>query len=366
MQFQRNALSDLPVLLRLVAFVFVLAAFSLTGCGGSGDDSSDASGSLTPNDLLDGSYRFYLFADNAGDDWNELNATTFDGAGGFTLATVYDSNGDGATLSGTYTVDTDGTLAIEDTDLRGQASADGSLFATTDTNPNDADGDISLGVALKSGSGMNDSALNGTYIVCQIRNDASGTMASRMRFTFDGAGVLSGDVLEDSDEATGSLAGTYTVAADGELDMVVTGLSKDFAGNVSADGNIILILDTEDDGEVLMMVGVKTSSGMDAADFSGDYQMNLFNCDASGAFTSRVDISADGAGKLSAEILAASDNDLSEQPDMGYTVDSDGTLTITGSDNIGQLSSDGEVFVLVDADASSDGEVALLIGIKKS
>ena len=47
-------------------------------------------------------------------------------------------------------------------------------------------------------------------------------------------------------------------------------------------------------------------------------------------------------------------------------VDSDGTLTITGSDNIGQLSSDGEVFVLVDADASSDGEVALLIGIKKS
>jgi len=367
MQFQQKTLTNFLNLLCLAAFLFVLTSFLLIGCGGGdGDGSIDTSGSQTANDLLDGSYRFYLFADSTGDGWNQLNATTFDGAGGFSLTTVYDSDGDSTTLSGTYTVGTDGTLTIEDTDLSGQTSANGGFFTTADTNPSDADSDISLGVALKSGNGMDDTVLNGTYTICQIRKDASGTMSSRMSFTFDGAGVLSGDILEDSDGSTDSLTGTYTIASDGELDMVVTGLSKDFTGNVSADGNIILILDAEADGEILMMVGVKTASGMDVADFSGDYQMNLYNSDNSVTFTSRIDLSANGAGTLNADILAASDGDLSEQPDMSYTVSSDGTLSITGTDNTGQLSSDGEVFVLVDADASSDGEVALLIGIKKS
>ena len=367
MQFQQKTLSDLPNLLCLAAFLFVLTSFSLMGCSGSdGDGSVDTGGSQTANDLLDGSYRLYLFADGTGDGWNQLNATNFDGAGGFSSTTVYDSDGDSTTFSGTYTVGIDGMLTIEDTDISGQTSADGSFFATTDTNPSDADGDISLGVTLKSGSGLDNTVLNGTYTVCQIRKDVSGTMSSRMRITFDGAGVLNGDILEDSDGSTGSLTGTYTVASNGELGMVVTDLSKDFIGNVSADGNIILILDTDDDGEILMMVGVKAASGMDVADFSGDFQINLYNCDISETFTSRIDLSADGAGALSVDILAASDGDLSEQPDMVYTVASDGTLTITGTDNIGQLSSDGEVFVLVDADASSDGEVALLIGIKKS
>ena len=365
MQFQQKSLSNLPSLLRLTAFLFVLASFSLMGCSGS-SGSNDTSAPQTANDLLDGSYRYYLFTDDTGDGWSQLNATNFDGAGGFSLTTVYDSEGDSTILSGTYTVGTDGILTIEDTDLSGQTSADGSFFVTADTNPSDTDGEISLGVALKSGSGLDVTVLNGTYTICQIRKDASGTMSSRMSFTFDGAGVLSGDILEDSNGPTGSLTGTYTVASDGELDIVVTGLSKDFTGNVSADGNIILILDTDDDGEIVMMVGVKTASGMDVADVSGDYQMSLYNCDTSVTFTSRIDLSADGAGTLSIDILAASDGDLSEQPDMVYTVASDGTLTIAGTDNIGQLSSDGEVFVLVDADASSDSEVALLIGIKKS
>lgn len=365
MQFQQTKLSDLPNLLCSTAAVFVLTLLLLMGCSGSdGGGSFDANSSQTANDRLDGGYRFYLFADSSGEGWNELNATDFDGAGGFSSTIVYDSDGDSTPFSGTYTVGTDGALTIEDTDVFGQTSADGRYFTTTDTS--DADGDISLGVSLKSGSGMDESDLNGTYIICQIRKDASGTMSSRMRFTFDGAGGLSGDILEDSDGSSDSLTGTYTIASDGELDMIVTGLNKDFTGNVSDDGNIILILDTDDDGEILMMVGVKTATGMDLADFSGDYQLNLFNSDASSTFTSRIDLSADGAGALSAVIVAASDGDLSEQPDMAYTVASDGTLTITGTDNIGQLSSDGEIFVLVDADASSDGEVALLIGIKKS
>jgi hypothetical protein len=362
MHFQQKTRSHFSNLLFLAALGFVLISFTLIGCGGSGGDSSDSGGSQTANDMLDGSYHFYLFANG----WNQMDETTLDGAGGLDLTTVYDSGGYSTTFSGTYTVNTDGTMSIENTDLGGQASADGNFFATTDADPSDADGDISLGLALKSGSSMDDSDLNGTYIICQIRSDSTGTMASRMSFAFDGTGVVSGDILEDSDGPTASLTGTYTVASDGELDLTVTGLSKDFTGHVSADGNSFVILDTDDDGEILLMVGVKTASGMGLSDLNGDYQLNLFNSDASDAFTSRINLSADGSGVLSIDIIAASDGDLADRPDMNYTVASDGTLTITGTDNIGQISSDGEFFILVDADASVDGEVALLIGIKKS
>ncbi len=362
-QIRQRTRFEISNLFRLVAFTFVLTSLFLIGCGG-GDDSDDGGGSQTANDLLDGSYSFYLFADDPGGGWNQLNATTFDGAGGFSLSTVYDSDGGSVSLSGSYTVNTDGTLTFADTDLVGQTSADGAFFVTTDADPSDTDGEILLGVSLKNGSGMSASDLNGTYTVCQIRKDATGTMASRMSFTFDGAGAVSGNILADSDGTTGSLSGTYTVAADGELDFVITGLSKDFIGDVSSDGNIIVILDIDDDGELLLMVGIKTSSGMDAADFSGDYQLNLYNSNGTDTFTSRIALLADGAGTLSADILASSDGDLSDQPDMAYTVGSDGALAITGSDIMGQLSPDGEVFVMVDADATGDGEVVLMIGVK--
>jgi hypothetical protein len=291
---------------------------------------------------------------------------TFDGSGGFNLTIGYDSTGGSGTLSGTYTVSSDGSLSIANTDLQGQVSADGNLFATTDTNPNDTDGDISLGAGLKYSSGMDASALNGTYTVCQIRNDGD-TKASRMQFTFNGAGTLSGEILEDTDGTTGTLTGTYTVAADGELGLVVTGLTKAFAGNVSQDGNLFLIYDTDDDGEVLLMIGLKKSpSGMSTSSLSGDFQLNMVNGSSGGTITSRVAISADGSGTMSVAILAASDDDLSAQPDMDYFVEADGTLAITGTDLAGLLSSDGEVFILVDSDNSVDGEVLLIIGIKKS
>jgi hypothetical protein len=363
---QRKVVSGFPKLFLLVATVFLFMSFAVMGCNGSDGDDDDTGGSQTANDLLNGSYRFDLFADDHGDFWNQSDAMTFDGSGGFDLTIVYDSGGDSASISGTYTVDSDGSLSIADTDLRGQASADGNLFATTDTNPDDDDGDIILGVGLKYGSGLDASVMNGSYTVCQIRNDGA-TKASRMSFTFDGTGNLSGEILEDTDGTTGALTGTYTVAADGALGVVVNGLSKTFGGNVSPDGNLFQIYDTDDDGEVLVMIGLKkTSSGMSAASLSGDYQLNMMAEDSTAPWTSRIAMTADGLGSISAEILAASDGDLSTPPDMSYTVTGDGTLTIDGTEQTGQLSSDGEVFIMVDTDNSIDGEVMLMIGIKKS
>jgi hypothetical protein len=188
-----------------------------------------------------------------------------------------------------------------------------------------------------------------------------------MTFTFDGAGSVSGNIIEDSDNSTGSLSGTYTVAADGEFTIDITGLTKTFDGQVASDGDLLLIMDIDDDDEVLMMVGVKTATGLGASTLSGDYQMNQFGGDASGAWTTRIDMTADGAGSLTADILADSNDDLTDPPAMAYTVTDNGMLSIaTGGTEIGQVSADGEVFIMVDANTSGDGDVMIVIGIKKS
>jgi hypothetical protein len=365
MRIHRNSSSTRSKLIHLGALLFVLIFFSLTACssGGGGSDNNGDSGS----NVLSGDYQFDLIFHEGSSNWNQINSVTFDGSDGYDADISYDSSGDTGASSGTYTVGADGGVTFAGTDVVGLASADGSIMAVSDTDPDGGvDSDISLGMAIKTGSGMSVASLNGTYIICQVRRDDERVKASRMQFTFDGAGAASGSILVDSDGSTGSFSGTYTVAANGAFTMDITGLAKEFEGQAASDGNLLLILDTEDDGEVLMMVGVKTGSGMDNSDLSGDYQMNQFGGDATGTWTTRIDISADGAGSLTADILADSDDDLADPPTMAYTVSANGMFSITDSDEVGQLSADGEVFVLVDSDATGDGSVALLIGIKKS
>jgi hypothetical protein len=366
MPFHPNSSSICSKLIYLCAILFVLMSFSLTDCSSGGGGSDNDGGSQNGNNILSGDYQFDLIFHDGSSDWNQINTVTFDGSGGYNAQLSYDSSGEsGTSSSGTYTVSTDGSVTFAGTDIVGLASADGSLMAVTDADPDSADDDISLGIALKKGSAMSVASLNGTYIICQVRRDDERVKASRMEFTFEGDGAASGDILEDSDNSTGSFSGTYTVAADGAFAMAITGLAKEFEGQVASDGNLLLILDTEDDGEVLMMVGVKTASGMDDSDLSGDYQMNQFGGDATDTWTTRIDITADGAGSLTADILADSSDDLTDPPTMDYTVGDNGMFVITGTDNVGQLSADGEVFVMVDNDTSGDGDVMLLIGIKK-
>jgi hypothetical protein len=366
MRHSRNSSSVFSNLILLIAGLFMLTSLSLVACSSGGGGSDGDGGTQSANNLLSGDYQFDLIADSSGDFWNQINTTTFDGDGALDSQISYDSEDDSGSFSGTYSVSTDGGVTLASTDIVGIVSADGMLMAVTDTDPDGTDSDISLGVALKTGSGMSAASLNGTYIICQVRHDSERVKASRMRFVFDGAGAVSGTILEDSDGSTGALSGTYTVAANGTLELDITGLAKDFEGNVASDGSLILIMDTDDDGEVLMMVGVKTATGLGASSLSGDYQMNQFGADEYGSWTTRIDMTADGAGSLSADILADSNDDLTDPTAMDYSVDSDGTFVITGSDNIGQLSADGEIFVMVDSDTSGDGDVMLMIGIKKS
>jgi hypothetical protein len=62
------------------------------------------------------------------------------------------------------------------------------------------------------------------------------------------------------------------------------------------------------------------SSGMSTSSPSADFQLNRVNGSSSGTITSRIAMGANGRGTMNADIPAASDNDLSDQPDMDYLI----------------------------------------------
>lgn len=350
----------------IVLFLFALTCILTvtTGCGGSDSDGDGGGGNDggDNNSVLTGDFfMMHLQADSSLS--NQSNAISFDGQGGYDGSILYDSGSDSGSYTGTYAVSSDNELTFAGTDMVGIVSADANTFSVVDTSPAGVDDIIALGIGTKTSSGMTESDLSGDYVICQIRHDGTRPGTSLFAFNFDGTSALSGSYLADSDDSSGSLSGTYTVASDGGLGLTITGITKTFQGYVSADGELIVILDIDDDGEVLLMIGLKTTTGADASLFSGDYQMNVISGDDSSSWTSLVNATADGSGSLSANVVSDSDGDTG-QYDLSYTVGTDGRLTITENGNSGIVSSDGELFIVVDTD-DSDDDVMMAVGIRK-
>jgi len=355
---------NIPLLRLLSIFLFI--SFICIGCGGG--DSGGSDGDNSDLDSLDGTYFLHLFADTGSGNWNQMNEVEFDGAGNLDSSIVYDSGGSSGTYSGTYAIAADNTFSFTGTDVEGILSPDGNMLITIDTDPTDSDTEILVGAAAAASTGSDESLLNGTYTLCQIRQDGAAIKAARLNASFDGSGSFTGTVADDSDDGpgtVGALTGTYTIAANGRLDMAITGLAKSFDGFVAPDGESLVIIDDDDDGEVLLMVGVKASSGNDASSLNGTYQVHVFGGDGGSAWATLADGTFDGSGTLSAVIIADSDNDLTAPPDRSYSVGDDGTLDIGTTNERGMVSPSGDIFVAGDAE-NTDTEVSILIGVKKS
>ena len=126
-----------------------------------------------------------------------------------------------------------------------------------------------------------------------------------------------------------------------------------------------MLQDVEDpnDNEVLLMVGLKETTGADVSLLSGSYRLNMLgggNDDSN--WTTSVNATADGAGNISSTIIADSAGDTGSN-NITYTVNADGTMDITGSNDTGIISSDGDIFILVNT-RDDDDDVMLGIGIK--
>ncbi len=354
----RNSYS-LDKLLVLFMFAFFLAVFS--GCQNDDDDDDDDKIKLN-NSLLNGTHYTGIFAQSGTTKWNQTGDMVFDGSGDYDYSILYDSTDETGDYPGTYTVTENGDFAMPGTDVIGIASSDGKTVLFTDTAPAGLDDAIYLGVSIEKPSGMAASDLSGDYVIGQIRHDGTRTKTAYFVFNFDGAGTLSGSCLADTDDSTGDLSGTYDVSSDGALDITITGLLKDFQGYISEGGDVLMVLDTDDDGEVLLMVGLKKTTGADASLFNGNYQMNQFGGDDNSQWSTRISAAADGTGNVSATLLSDSEGD-SGTYNMSYSIGSDGTIELTDVGK-GIISSDGNIVLLVDTEATDDN-VMLMLGIKK-
>ena len=338
-------------------FVFLLTVFLsvLPGCGS--DDEGD--------EVLNGTF-FMTHIGGSNSLYNQINSINFDGKGGLESTIQYDSSGDPLeTHTGSYSVSSDYILTFTGQDVVGVVSSGEDKFSIIDTNTAGVDADILLGISVKTSSGMSISSLNGDYVFLQIRRDDERTKTAIMNINFNGSGNISGTVVDDTDGGGQVLNGTYGVSDNGALEFSITGLTKEFQGHVSPDGNLVVLQDVEDpnDDEVLLMVGLKQTTGADESLLSGSYRLNmLLGGSDDSNWTTSIDATADGAGNLNATVIADSEGDTGTHS-MTYTVDADGTMDITGSNDTGIVSSDGDMFILVNT-KDDDNDVMLGIGIK--
>ena len=195
-----------------------------------------------------------------GSHWTTRLAITGNGNGTANWAILSDSGSGSGSGIINYTTEDSGRFTQTSDDEYGMLRSDGAVWFLTDEDV--SNDNIHLMVSVKKGTGLDESILNGTYILAQLRGQDDGAgntdfSTARISITADGAGNVSYKVLSDSSGGTGETGNsTYTVDADGAL--AIEGIGD---GIVSSDGSIFVVADTDWDGssddEVSMMIGIK-------------------------------------------------------------------------------------------------------------
>lgn len=185
-----------------------------------------------PSDTMDS----HGFTDNSGH-----GSFTFNGNGNLTGTFIADQSNRKQSLTGAYSVNTDGSVSIHIqglNDFTGQINASKNLVAL---NPADlaaaaSDNNSRLIVLVKPGGSYSKASLNGSWTVASDKT--TGTL------TFNGKGHLTGTINSHGSNAT--ITGTYTISSTGAFS--ITAITKDkqgthkelFAGAISSTHDLAL------------------------------------------------------------------------------------------------------------------------------
>ncbi|MFC1610971.1 hypothetical protein ACFL6C_08430 [Myxococcota bacterium] len=240
-------------------------------------------------------------------------------------------------------------------------AADGS-HGDTATAGDDAMGDdATAGDDAMAGDDGND-RMAGRWIVARMGSDLSLLWTAFSEATFDGQGQVTDVILSDSANAGGTTVYTYTVDADGTLTDELG-----YLGAVDSTNNHFGLVDIDPaDGVISVLLGTKMSSGKTLASYNGDFYLLGFGTDNGSARAALYGLAVDGNGTSAYTTLWDSTGGTAEGSDP-YTVNDDGTGTVSTGDHLTQgiLSSDDEVAVGVDTSLSPDA-LSLQVGIKQS
>jgi hypothetical protein len=220
-------------------------------------------------------------------------------------------------------------------------------------------------IAVVCVTGVANAQLQGTYSAVHYEGDSSGLYI----LTFDGAGNFSGtDMLNNAGTvSSAAVSGTYTVAADGTLNISPTDGST-ITGSLTADGNTLVTAQESEDFDSEILVGFKEGqTNFSNASLTGIYTAVRYAYGSMGDSGGLWTVTFDGAGNFSGTDTLNNAGMVSSAAVSGtYTVAADGTLTIDptgGATIIGSLSADGTTMVSNQAAAGSSPQA--LVGIRQ-
>ena len=299
----------------------------------------------------------------------QLHDFTANGNGTINFSTIVSSSGNSAG-SLTYSMSPNGRFDVANTsdgDVRhGVLSMDNEAFLILNTTPFNG---IGIGMGLKAASGLDNSALNGTYVMGSINkhNDGAGSTDIE-EVTFDGTGNATVHCLSDSGGACFADFGiTYAVSSSGRITTTMPGWTED--GSISEDGKIFTVVATSTpDNTRSFRVGMKKASGgLSNATFAGKFVGTAIGGTISGLFTNFASIKSDGAGNITIRDLYNSFGGL-KKGTATYTIGPDGTFNVQNGSSAGisgVMLDNGQAWFVVDTDASDgQGEIMITIGLK--
>jgi hypothetical protein len=322
----------------------------------------------SPDSVLSGEYIVTMHlgvgARSEGDFGVNYISMNFDGIGNGTFTIIYSSFGDSGSAPFTYSVNSDGTFSLdiefhgEESTLRGIVSSDGVSFTMWP-----------FSVGIRKSSGMSNTSLNGEYVTAGYftnDEDVSGGEYISMNYGGNGSGMI--EIIQSSFDDSGSYPCTYSVSDDGTFLMTVPVDQQEdivLQGIVSADGESFTMVSTDSSGFGIW-AGLKKSFGHTDASLNGEYIMIQYMTEEHSS-TEYVAVDFAGDGNAAFEIVYSSGGDSGDAGSFTYSVNDDGTFSITVGGNGGGtvpgiLSPDGKRLAM--AGPGSPG-CAIMAGLAK-
>jgi PASTA domain len=224
----------------------------------------------------------------------------------------------------------------------------------------------SIGIAVLPNANATTNSINGDYTLVDISAQlSSGNIYGYVATITATNGVISGTYAQNTagTVTTGNPASAQWTVTNGILTSVGSA-----TGAVSADGDLIVLADTNAGDDPYINVAVRRGSGVTQATFEGVYSVAQYAGDAiGGTFGKAITLFAYGNGTYFISQTKNSGGSIATGNDSGtYTVASDGTLSLTDADGIvgtGAISADGNALVL--GNVTSSQTPAIWVGVRQ-
>jgi hypothetical protein len=285
----------------------------------------------------------------------------YNGNGGISLTSTINIAGtiaSGVQQSSTYDVIT--TDAIPSLGIEGvNADATAGVTVQSGTPPLAA-------IAVLPDTNATTTSINGNYTLVNI----SAQLSSGNMYGYVAPGSLNNGTVTGT--VTQNTAGTISTHAASAQWTVTNGLVTSVGaaqGAVSADGDLIILADTNAGDDPFVNVAVRQGTGVTQTPFEGVYSVTQYGgLSITTTFGKAITLFAYGDGTYSVIFTKNAQGTITtNNTDEGtYTVAADGTLTVTDSEsNVynGAISADGNALVL--GSVTSNESPAIFVGVRQ-